>query len=74
MSSAQARIECIVTMVESIDEARERFERLGFRVLDAGYELGTRARTNMVAFPDGTALQFVERPSGLRARIRRRRV
>lgn len=74
MSAAQASIECIVSMVESIDEARERFEQLGFHVLPAGYELGTRSRTNMVAFPDGSALQFVERPSGLRARIRRRRV
>lgn len=74
MSAAQASIECIVSMVDSVDAARERFEQLGFNVIEAGFELGARSRTNLVAFPDGTALQFVERPRGFRARRRRRRI
>ncbi len=73
MQEHKLRIESAVALVDSIEQTRERFEDMGYTVVDASLGLGSKTRQAFVAFANGTHIHFLERPCGVLSRLRRRR-
>ncbi len=73
MQGTQPTLDIVFALVDSVSAAADRFRELGFTVGEGGLDLGSGSRCAAIGFPDGSLLQFVERPAGVRARRRRRR-
>ncbi len=73
MERIQPSLDIVFALVDSVSAAADRFRELGFTVADGGLDIGSGSRCAAIGFADGSVLQFVERPRGLRARRRRRR-
>ncbi len=73
MQGTQPKLDIVFALVDSVTAAADRFRELGFTVGEGGLDLGSGSRCATIGFSDGSLLQFVERPAGVRARRRRRR-